>query len=222
MCTNTWNFMGCPTSSTPQTMPLHPLHPYSDNLPFYFYNVFECECLGNGDIVLLFMLLCKWNHIWGTLKINFFGLSPNVISIAYVIVKSSQDELFDGCITLAYECSKCFTFMMLVSNWMVLFGNFFIISLFESYIVKCRSSAYACIWFKIQWLLFMKICLKQLVRYLCIVSMIVYVCCWYPNNYNFWTYIICVATAKCWLFNHPFRLRRIISSILVHWNSSCQ
>jgi len=28
----------------------------SDDLPFYFYNVFECECLENGDIVLLFML----------------------------------------------------------------------------------------------------------------------------------------------------------------------
>ncbi len=69
---------------------------------------------------------------------------------AYVIVKSLQDELFDGCVTFAYEYNKCFTFMMLISNWMVLFGNFFIVSLFESYIVQCRSSVDACIWTKIQ------------------------------------------------------------------------
>jgi hypothetical protein len=139
----------------------------------------------------------------------------------YVIVKSLQDELFDGCVTFAYEYSKCFTFMMLISNWMVLFGNFFLVSLFESYIIQCRSNAYACILTKIWWSLFMKICWKQLVRYLCTIPMIVYVCRWYPNNYNFWTYIICIATTKCYVFNHPFRLKRIISSILVNWNSSC-
>jgi hypothetical protein len=35
---------------------------------------------------------------------------------------------------------------------------------------------------KIQWLLFMKICWRLLVRDWCIVPMIAYVCCWIPNN----------------------------------------
>jgi len=80
--------------------------------------------------------------------------------------------------TFAYEYSKCFTLMMFVSSWMVLFGTFFIHGLFEPYIVWCKSSVDGCIWIKIQWFLFMKICWKQLVRYLCIVPMIAYVCCW--------------------------------------------
>jgi hypothetical protein len=50
-------------------------------------------------------------------------------------MKSLQDDLSGCCITFAYEYNKCFTFMMLVNNWMVLFGNFFIVNLFESYIV---------------------------------------------------------------------------------------
>jgi hypothetical protein len=42
----------------------------------------------------------------------------------------------------AYEYNKYFTFRMLVSNWMVLFGYFFIVSVFESHIVQCRSNVY--------------------------------------------------------------------------------
>jgi len=124
---------------------------------------------------------------------------------------------------ICIEYSKCFTFMMLISNWMVLFGNFFIVSLFESYIVYWRSSVDAWIWIKIQWLLFMKTCWRQFVKYLCIlVLMIAYVCCRYPNKCNFWTYNICIAVDKCWSFNHPFGLRKMFSSFLVNWNSWCQ
>jgi hypothetical protein len=65
------------------------------------------------------MLLCKCDHICGTFWIDFPGLSPNVILVAYGIVKSAQDELSGCCITFAYEYNKCFTFMMLISNWMV-------------------------------------------------------------------------------------------------------
>jgi hypothetical protein len=137
-----------------------------------------------------------------------FKFSSNVISITYVIVKSLQDELSSCCITFAYEYSMWFTFMMLINNWMLLFGYFFIVNMFESYIV----SVDVCILTKIQWLLFMKICWRQLVKYLCIILMIVYVCCWYPNNCNFFTYNICIANVKCWSFNHPFGLRRILSS----------
>jgi hypothetical protein len=43
------------------------LHTTSDDLPFYFYSVFECEYLGNGDTILLFMLLCRCDPICGTL-----------------------------------------------------------------------------------------------------------------------------------------------------------
>jgi hypothetical protein len=41
-------------------------------------------------------------------------------------VKILQDELIGCYMTSAYEYNMCFTFMMLVSNWMVSFGNFFI------------------------------------------------------------------------------------------------
>jgi hypothetical protein len=88
----------------------------SDDLPFFFCIVFECEYLGNGDIVLLFMLLCKCDRICGTLQIFLGGFSSNAISVAYAIVKSPQDELFSHYITFAYEYSKCFTFMMLINN----------------------------------------------------------------------------------------------------------
>jgi hypothetical protein len=88
----------------------------NDDLPFYSYSVFECEYLGNGDIFLLFMLLCKCDHICGTLYIYLFGFNSNVILVAYAIVKSLQDELSNCCITFAYEYSIFFTFMMLVNN----------------------------------------------------------------------------------------------------------
>jgi hypothetical protein len=39
--------------------------------------------------------------------------------------------------------------MMLDNNWMVSFGNFFIVGMFESYIVQCRFSVDACILTKI-------------------------------------------------------------------------
>jgi hypothetical protein len=53
------------------------------------------------------------------MEIDCSGLSPNVISIAYVTIKSPQDELSGCCMTCAYEYSKCFTFTMLVNKWMV-------------------------------------------------------------------------------------------------------
>jgi hypothetical protein len=76
-------------------------------------------------------------------------LNPNVISATYVIVKSPQKK-FSCCITFAYEYNKCFTFMMLVNNWMVSFGKFSVVGLFESYIVydvkwhPCTYYSYYC------------------------------------------------------------------------------
>jgi hypothetical protein len=100
----------------------------NDDLPFYFCSVFECEYLGNGNIVLLFMLLCKCDHICGTLQIYFSGFNSNVISVTYVIVKNPQDELSSYCITFAYEYSKCFTFMMLI-------------------IIECHCLVFFCCWY---------------------------------------------------------------------------
>ncbi len=71
-------------------------------------------------------------------------MSPNVILATYAIVKNLQDELSSCCMTLAYEYSKCFTFMMLVSNWMVLVHNFLVVDLLESYIVQCRFNLDVC------------------------------------------------------------------------------
>ncbi len=72
-------------------------------------------------------------------------MSPSVVLDAYVVVKNPQDELFNCCITFAYEYNKCFIFMMLINNWKVLFGDFFVVNLFESYIVQCKSGVDACI-----------------------------------------------------------------------------
>jgi hypothetical protein len=40
--------------------------------------------------------------------------------------------------------------MMLVSNWMVLVRNFFVVGLFESYNMQCRFNVDVCIWTNIQ------------------------------------------------------------------------
>jgi hypothetical protein len=82
----------------------------------FIFIMFECKYLGNGNIVLLFTLLCKCDRIFGTLQIDFFEFSSNATLVAYVIVKTPQDELSACCITFAYEYSKFFTFMMLVNN----------------------------------------------------------------------------------------------------------
>ncbi len=39
--------------------------------------------------------------------------------------------------------------MMLITDWMVLVGNYFVVSLLESYIVQFRSNPDVCIWTKI-------------------------------------------------------------------------
>ncbi len=57
-------------------------------------------------------------------------------------------NFFSCCITIGYEYSKCFTLMMLVNNC-VPFGNFFVVDLFESYIVQCRFNVDVCILIKL-------------------------------------------------------------------------
>jgi hypothetical protein len=58
-------------------------------------------CLENEDVFLFFIFV--WcNHIYKTMQIYYFELSPYAISIAYaIIVKSPQDEPSCICITFA-------------------------------------------------------------------------------------------------------------------------
>jgi hypothetical protein len=88
-------------------------------------------------IFIVYIVMQMQSHICGALEKDFSWLNPNVISIAYAIVKSPQNELSSCCMTFAYEYRKCFTFVMLVSNWMVSFGNFIVVGLLESYIMEC-------------------------------------------------------------------------------------
>ncbi len=48
------------------------------------------------------MLLHKYNFICDKIYLDFFGLIPNVIFVAYVIVKGPHDELSICCIIFAY------------------------------------------------------------------------------------------------------------------------
>jgi hypothetical protein len=65
--------------------------------------------------IIFYVIMQMQLHFWHIVN-GFFGFSSNVILVAYVIVKSPQDELSSCCITFAYEYSKCLTFMMLVNN----------------------------------------------------------------------------------------------------------
>jgi hypothetical protein len=42
---------------------------------------------GNKQMHLLFIVFCGCNHICGTIYLDFSGVIPNVISIAYAIVE---------------------------------------------------------------------------------------------------------------------------------------
>jgi hypothetical protein len=64
---------------------------------------------------IIYVVMQMRSHLWHIVNF-FFRFSSNVISIAYVIMKSLQDDLSGCCITFAYEYNKCFTFMMLVNN----------------------------------------------------------------------------------------------------------
>lgn len=107
-------------------------------------------------------------------------------------------------------------------TWWIFWLLFFIVNMFESYIVECKLGLETCILINIQRLLFIKTCWKQLVKYLSMVPMLAYVCYWYFNDYNFWIYNICIAIIKCWLLNHLFGLRRMFSSFLANSSFSCQ
>jgi hypothetical protein len=51
--------------------------------------------------------------------------------------------------TFASVYNQSLTLIISILNCMILFRNFFIVSVFESYIVQCKSSVDACIWTKI-------------------------------------------------------------------------
>ncbi len=114
-----------------------------------------------------------------------------------------------------------FNINFLINNCTMSFGKFFVIGVFESYIMQHKSHVLACIWI-MQWLLFMKMCCKHLDKYLYMVPMIVFVCCWYSYGSSFLTYNICIVATICWSFNHLQGFRIIFSSFIDNWKSSCQ
>ncbi len=73
------------------------------------------------------------------------GSNPNVMFVAYVIVKTLHDELFIYYITFAFVYDKLFTFISLHNNWIVLLRNFFVIGICESNIVQCKLGINICI-----------------------------------------------------------------------------
>jgi hypothetical protein len=80
---------------------------------------------------------------------RLFEVESNYYINWYVIVKNPQDEPSGYCMTFAYVYNQCLTLIILILNCMVSSHNFFIVSVFESYIVQCKSSVDVCIWTKI-------------------------------------------------------------------------
>ncbi len=127
---------------------------------------------GNEQIHLLFIVFCRCNHICGTIYLDCSGLIPNVISIAYAIVKRPHDELCVCCMTFAYLYNTFSTHINFWSNYMVSLGNVVMIGLFQSYIVQCEQGVDVCISTNIQWLLLLKMCWGVLFIILLILHMI--------------------------------------------------
>jgi hypothetical protein len=84
-----------------------------------------------------------------------------------------------------YAYNKCRTLIILLIIIWYHLNIFFVADVFESYIVQRTYGVDACIWIKIQWLLFMKMHCMHLDKYICTIPIIVYMCCWYPNGCSF-------------------------------------
>jgi len=75
-------------------------------------------------VFIVYVVLDMQSYFWDNVD-RCSRLSLNAISITCAIVKSPQDEPSSCCMTFAYVYSKCSTLIILVSNCMVFFGNFF-------------------------------------------------------------------------------------------------
>ncbi len=84
-----------------------------------------CDCVfGEWRCVFIVYVVVKMqSHFWDNVNF-FFKLSPNVISIAYVIFKIPQDEPSRCCITFAYISSRCLTLIILINNCTISSGKF--------------------------------------------------------------------------------------------------
>jgi hypothetical protein len=85
------------------------------------------------------MLLNKCNFICDKIYLDFFGSIPNVIFVAYVIVKGPHDELSICCMIFHIYNKNCLIFANYFSNCMRSLGNFLINGLFESYPIVGES-----------------------------------------------------------------------------------
>jgi hypothetical protein len=99
---------------------------------------------------LLFIVFCRSNHICGTIYLDCSTLIPNVISIAYAIVKRSHDELCVCCMIFVYLYNKFSNHINFWSNYMVSLCYVVMIGLFQSYIVQCEQGVDVCISINIQ------------------------------------------------------------------------
>jgi len=136
------------------------LHSISDD-GLFFKKGYICHIssyFGKGKMYLLFMEFCKCVRICVKTYWYSLGSNLNIMSIAYVIVKTPYDELSICYITFAYVYNKLFTFISLHNSWIVSLGNFFIIDICESYIVQCKLGVDMWIFTNIQWSLFMNMC----------------------------------------------------------------
>lgn len=87
------------------------------------------------EMFLLFMLLCRCNHVCDKLKTCCSKLSPNVISTTYIIMKTSHNELCICCMKFVSLYDRCSTLIVLANNYIVSSIKIFMISVFESCIV---------------------------------------------------------------------------------------
>jgi hypothetical protein len=87
------------------------------------------------EIFVLFMLLCKCNHICDKLKTSCSRLSPNVISTTYIIMKTSHNILCICCMKFVSLYNRCSTVIVLANNYIVSSIKLFMINVVESCIV---------------------------------------------------------------------------------------
>lgn len=67
---------------------------------------------------------------------KFSMLIPNVMYVAYAIVKIPHDEIYTCCMTFTYVYNKLWTFVSLHNNWIVLFDNFLLLAFLTSILYK--------------------------------------------------------------------------------------
>jgi hypothetical protein len=69
---------------------------------------------------------------------KFSMLIPNVMYVAYAIVKIPHDETYICCMTFTYVYNKLWTFVSLHNKWIVLFDIFLLLAFLNSILYKAN------------------------------------------------------------------------------------